>query len=119
MLNDGRREARAREILAAHSDQMTQIPTAVPQMLVALDFAQASPAQAVVAGDPKSPEVSKGLAQLHHDFHPRRVILSATSDGLPAKNNSALAAMKPLDGAPALYLCENFTCQRPRALRRE
>jgi len=119
MLNDGRREARAREILAAHSDQMTRIPTAVPQMLVALDFAQASPAQAVVAGDPKSPEVSKGLAQLHHDFHPRRVILSATSDGLPAKNNSALAAMKPLDGAPALYLCENFTCQRPRALRRE
>lgn len=117
MLNDDKKEVRAREILAAHGDQMTRIPTAVPQMLVAWDLAQTPPAQAVVAGDPKSSEVRAGLVQLHHDFHPRRVVLSADGEGLPAKNNPAVAAMKPLEGKPALYLCENFTCQQPRALR--
>ncbi len=113
MLDAGEHEIRAREILASHQDQMTRIPTAVPQMLVALDLALSPPAQAVVAGRPDSPEVREWIAELHSDFHPRRVLMSADGAGLPAMRNPSVAQMQPVDGRAALYLCENFTCQRP------
>jgi len=105
MFHDEAREARAREILSAHEMQFERAPTAVPQMLVALDLALSPPAQAVVAGRDGAAE---WLARLQRDFEPRRVILLA--------EDFTDLEMKPVDGRSALYLCENFTCQAPRTL---
>jgi uncharacterized protein YyaL (SSP411 family) len=33
--------------------------------------------------------------------------------GEQAGHREALAAMRPIQGMPALYLCENFTCRAP------
>jgi len=117
MLHDGAREKRAEQILAAHLPQMERVPTAVPQMLVALDLALSPPAQAVVAGQRGAGDVRQWQAKLHYDFHPRRVLLLADGDDFLAKNNPALALMKPVQGKAALYLCENFTCQAPQVLK--
>ncbi len=114
MMHDDVREAKAGRIIAAQQMQMERAPTSVPQMLVALDLALSPPAQAVVAGRSGSEDVRQWGTKLHRDFHPRRVLLLADGNDFLAKNNPALAMMKPVQGKAALYLCENFTCQAPQ-----
>jgi uncharacterized protein YyaL (SSP411 family) len=114
MLNDGGLEARARGVIAAASATLQRVPTAVPQMLVALDLAISPPEQAVIAGDANDLGVQRGLAKLHGKFAPHRILMRA--GGLLAERNAELAEMKPVNGQPALYLCRNFTCQAPEVL---
>jgi len=114
MLNDGALEAKARGIIAAAAPTLQRVPTAVPQMLVALDLALSPPAQVVIAGERTDPAVQEANARLNSGFAPHRVVMRA--GGLLAERNPGLAAMKPVDGRPALYRCENFTCQAPEAL---
>ena len=85
-------------------------------MLVALDLALSPPAQAVVAGTRGTPEVKAWNARLHHEFAPRRMLLLADDSSTFLQRVPELASMKPLHGRPALYLCENFTCQAPQVL---
>lgn len=113
MLHEPAFEERGRRVIAAHHDQIERVPTGVPQMLVALDLALAAPAQAVVAGRRGEAGVNAWITRLHRDFHPRRVLMLADEGSPFVAQNPALAAMKPVDGRAALYLCENFTCQAP------
>lgn len=114
MTHDGCQEEKARRILAAHRVQIAQAPTAVPQMLVALDLALSAPAQAVITGRKGSASVDAWLMRLHRDFNPRRSILRASADSILTKENPALAGMAAKETSDAaLYVCENFTCQTP------
>ena len=116
MLHDESYETRARKIIGASREALARAPIAVPQMLVALDLALSPPAQAVVAGTRGTPEVKAWNARLHHEFAPRRMLLLADDSSTFLQRAPALASMKPLNGRPALYLCENFTCQAPQLL---
>lgn len=113
LTNDQAYDAQARKILTAAQPTLERVPTAVPQLLVALDWILSPHAQAVIAGAEDSAGVRQWLSHLHREFHPHRVTLLA--DTLSARN-SALADMKPLDGKATLYLCENFACQAPQTL---
>lgn len=113
MRHNDAEEARGRRVIAACRQPLAAAPTAVPQMLVALDFAISPPEQAVVAG---TYGASAWLRELHRDFHPRRVLLFADGGPFLAETNPALADMRPVNGRSALYLCENFACQAPREL---
>ena len=116
MMHDDRCEKMARRILAAHRIQIAQAPTAVPQMLAALDLALSAPAQAVIVGRKGSASVDTWLSRLHRDFAPRRSVLRAAAGSILGKNNPALAEMASREmPEAALYLCENFTCQAPIA----
>jgi len=117
MLHDEALEAHARQILAASSEALERVPTAVPQMLVALELALSPPAQAVVAGAPATDAVRAWSARLHRDFAPRRALLLADGNPFLIEKVPALASMKPLAGRAALYLCENFACQAPQVLQ--
>lgn len=104
----------ARKILAAHSTQMERLPTAVPQMLVALDLALSLPSQAVVAGNLN--EAEPILASLSQAFRPHTAIIFLNSPEAVeffGRGNPAIREMKPSDNGPSLYLCENFVCQAP------
>lgn len=116
MLHEPAREERATQILAAHTTVMRKAPTAVPQMLVALDLALSPPAQAVVAGKRDADDVRSWLTKLHGEFHPRRVLLLADGGEFLTQKNPALAGMHPVQGRAALYRCENFTCHAPETL---
>lgn len=114
VMHDDGREAMARRILAAHRVQIAQAPTAVPQMLVALDLALSAPAQAVIVGRKGSASVDTWMTRLHRDFAPRRSILRAFPGSILTSNNAALSEMASRETAEAaLYLCENFTCRVP------
>ena len=116
MLHDESFETRARAILGSSRETLTRAPTAVPQMLVALDLTLSPPAQAVVAGAPESADVREWNTKLHGEFSPRRALLLADGNPFLLKRVPELTGMKPFQGRAALYLCENFSCQAPQVL---
>jgi len=110
--HDDHREAQARKILAAHALPMERIPTAVPQMLVALDLALAPPEHLIIVG---APEESRPLLErLAGTFRPHAThILLDSQDAMDFFDSPPLREMKKINGKPTLYECRNFTCQAP------
>jgi uncharacterized protein YyaL (SSP411 family) len=85
-------------------------------MSMAFDLHHRGKIQIVLAGDQTSPDFQKLATHLHRQFLPNAALLHA--DGAEAQkwlseHNEALAGMKPLNGQPAAYICQNFTCQAP------
>jgi uncharacterized protein YyaL (SSP411 family) len=70
----------------------------------------------VIAGDRDSAEVRALAAEVHRHFIPQKILLLA--DGgegqrFLEEKLEALRGMKPVNGKPAAYICENFTCKAP------
>jgi uncharacterized protein len=105
---------RAHEVLAEHATRMRTQGTALPLMLVALDAATTSHAQAVLAGDFTSRKGRNLRQALTRKFKPHRVVMHAVEPRPRALELAVdLLTMKAVDGQPTVYLCENFSCQRP------
>jgi len=88
----------------------------MPQMLVALDYSLSKPRQIVIAGRKDAPETKTLLREVNTHFLPKTVLCLA--DGAEGQKylgeqNEAVRAMSPIDGKPAAYVCENFTCKAP------
>lgn len=106
----------AAKIFTLFGSTMANSGSAVPVMVAAFDFLHRGRQQIVLAGDSGSPGFHKLAGVVHRRLLPRAVILHA--DGGAAQHwlgtkNEALAAMKPLDGKPAAYVCQNYVCQAP------
>ncbi len=108
MRDDPALRERAGKTIAAFAGTLTRVPTALPQMLVALDYSLGKPRQIVLAGETKTENAQALLQEVHRHFLPHKILLHA-ADG----NDEAVQAMKPVDGQPAIYVCENFTCKAP------
>jgi uncharacterized protein YyaL (SSP411 family) len=107
---------RAEKTINAFSPQISHFPSAMPQMLVALDFSLNKPRQIVVAGKRDTPETRILLAEVHRHFIANKVLLLADGDEgqrFLEEKLEALRAMKPMNGKSAAYVCENFTCKAP------
>jgi uncharacterized protein YyaL (SSP411 family) len=108
--------ARADAVLRAFADQLSRAPTALPQMLAALDASAAKPRQIVIAGSLAAAETRALLREVHAHFLPDRLLLLA--DGGPGQKwlgerLEFLKTVGPLDGKPAAYVCQDFVCQLP------
>jgi uncharacterized protein YyaL (SSP411 family) len=106
----------AEKTISAFSPQIGHFPSAMPQMLVALDLILSRPRQIVVAGKRDSKETRALLEEVHRHFLPNKILLLADGGAgqqYLEKKLEALRDMKPVDGKPAVYVCENFTCQAP------
>jgi uncharacterized protein YyaL (SSP411 family) len=107
---------RARKTVDAFATTLSHFPSAMPQMLVALDYALSKPRQVVIAGKKDAPETKALLRQVHRHFSPKTALVLA--DGAEGQKylgekNEAIRAMSPINGKPAAYVCENFTCKAP------
>jgi uncharacterized protein len=114
--NDGQFYERAEKTIDAFAPQIGHFASAMPQMLVALDLTLSDPRQIVIAGDHDSDETRALVAEVHRHFVPNKVLLLADGgDGQRylEEKLEALRGMKPVDGKPAVYICENFTCKAP------
>src|SRR5262249_2158655 len=107
---------RARKTIDAFAATFSHFPSAMPQMLVALDYSLSKPRQIVIAGKKNAPETKALVGEVNRHFLPKTILVLADgSEGqkyLGAKNE-AIRAMSPIDGKPAAYVCENFTCKAP------
>jgi hypothetical protein len=106
----------ARKTIDAFAATLSHFPSAMPQMLVALDYSLSKPRQIVIAGKKDAPETKTLLKEVHRHFLPRTIVLLADgSEGQKylGEKNEAIRAMSAIDGKPAAYVCENFTCKAP------
>jgi uncharacterized protein len=106
----------AERTLRALSPKMTSQPVAVPQMLVALQYSQATKREVVIAGDPQRELTQAFLRKVRTSFQPNTVVLlvdsEATREAL-AKYFPAITNMREINGKPTAYVCQNYTCQLP------
>ncbi len=114
--------ARAEKTIKAFHVTLTSFPSAMPQMLVALDVDLSKPRQIVIAGPASAPDTKALIAEVHRHFAPNKILLLA--DGAEGQkylgeNLEAIRSMKMVDGKPAAYVCENFTCKAPVSDPRE
>jgi uncharacterized protein YyaL (SSP411 family) len=114
--NEVRWYERAEKTIDAFSPQIGHFASAMPQMLVALGLILGRPRQIVIAGKRDSEDTRALLAEVHRHFLPNKILLLA--DGGAGQKYleerlEALRGMKLLEGKPAAYVCENFTCQAP------
>ena len=118
MTDDPRLRDRADQTLAAFASEIRRSPTEMPQMLVAADFRLHRPRQIVLAGARNAPDTLAMLRAIASRYLPDKVILLADgSDGQQflARRLPFLAAMTPIGGRAAAYVCENYACQLPTA----
>ena len=107
---------RARKTIDAFAATLSHFPSAMPQMLVALDFSLSKPRQIVIAGKKDAPETKALLKEVHRHFLPKTILLLADgSDGQKylGEKNEAIRTMSTVEKKSAAYVCENFTCKAP------
>jgi uncharacterized protein YyaL (SSP411 family) len=107
---------RGRKTIDAFATTLSHFPSAMPQMLVALDYSLSKPRQIVITGKKDASETKALLKEAHRHFLPKTMLLFA--DGAEGQKylgekNEAIRAMSMLNGKPAAYVCENFTCKAP------
>jgi uncharacterized protein YyaL (SSP411 family) len=104
--------AKAADTLRLFRGLMEQSPSAVGQMLVALDFYLGPVRELAIVGDPAADDTRAVLRAARGRFAPRQVValrhLDAPDDGVP------LLRDRPAGPAGVrLYVCQGFSCQSP------
>ncbi len=107
---------RAEKTIAAFAPQISRFASAMPQMLVSLDYSLMRPRQIIIAGDANTEDARAMLREVHRHFLPNKILIVA-SDGADRsyldEKLEAVRAMTQVDGKATAYVCENFTCQAP------
>ena len=114
--NEPKYRERAEKTIAAFSPTLSRFPSAMPQMLAAVDFSLSKPCQIVIAGNPGAADTKALVAEVHRHFLPNKVLLladDAEGQKYLSQTNEAIRSMSPINGKPAVYVCENFTCEAP------
>ena len=101
---DDELERRGVSVLRLAREALTRAPSAFGWLLVALDQHLAAHREIAIAGDPRAPVARAALAQAA----PTDVIAFGPSQDVPLLRGRA-----EVDGKPAVYLCERFTCRAP------
>ena len=107
---------RAVKTIGAFADQLAKIPTALPQMLCALDASLAKPRQIVIAGSRDAADTRALLREVRTKFIPNKLVLladAATGQKWLGERLEFLRTVAPVEGKAAAYVCENFVCQLP------
>ncbi len=112
---DAAMRERAERTIAAFGATLTRIPSAMPQMLVALDASLRKPQQIVIAGERDAADTRALLREVHAHFLPNRIVLLADEAGREffGAQLESIRAMTPKGGKATAYVCENFACQAP------
>ena len=105
------------QVLRVFGPMLDRAPAAFHMMLAALDFQLDDPVQIAIVGDPSAEDTQAALRAVDSQFVPNKILAllrpSEDAEGLAAA--PLLRGKTPLNGAAAVYLCENYTCQAPMA----
>jgi hypothetical protein len=109
----------AERTMAAALPIMERAPTAVGQMLLALDRYVGPTHEVVLVGDMNREDVKQAVALIHVRYSPRIVFAArdiGSTDPTGSQSghlNEIFAGKASADGQPVLYVCQNFACQAP------
>ncbi|MGD9720398.1 MAG: thioredoxin domain-containing protein [Pirellulales bacterium] len=106
----------AERTFAAAAVVMQQAPRAVGQMLLALDLYWGPTKEIVLLGDALSGDTADVLVALRGRFAPNKLVACRAPDHAEWRSDALeplFAGKEPSGPEPALYVCEQFTCQAP------
>jgi len=102
-----------RKIFRTFAAKVKDVPVGHAYFMSAVLFDNVGSREIVIAGDKKDDEVTNFIEEINKTFSPFTTIV--LND-----NNSTLKEITPnvtdkalVDGKPAIYICENFSCQKP------
>lgn len=102
----------AEKTLQECSTRIQNSPTSLNAMLAALDFYYSSNQQVIIVPNPNLDNTKEILHLIRNKFLPNSIVIS--------KNNNEIEQLLPLlsdykslDGKTTIYVCQNFTCQKP------
>ena len=104
------------QIFSAFSDLMDRQPTAISEMLLALDFYLSKRVEIVFITPPDGKGLDAMLAPLRATFFPNRVLIAAAEN----EQLESHAEISPLlkdriarNGQTTVYLCQDYVCGFP------
>jgi uncharacterized protein len=107
---------RAEGALKAMSGKLRRAPTALSEMLLALDFHLDAAKQIVLVAPTSRDELAPFLEELGRTFVPNRVVVTAVA-GADLQTRSKLVPLLEgkvaKDGKPTAYVCERQVCELP------
>jgi len=107
---------RGQKTIAAFATALNRFPSALPQMLVALDFSLTKPKQVIIAGKRGAGDTRDLLDEVRRHYLPNTIVLLADGGAgqkFLAERLEEVKEMKPIGGKATAYVCENFACQAP------
>ena len=116
LTGDDRYRERASMLFSAFHETLTRAPTALPEMLLAIDFQLEPTKEIVVIRPPSGGDLAAMIAPLRSTHLPNRILVVATEgDDLDAHSAVVPLAAGKLarEGKVTAYLCESHVCKRP------
>ena len=104
--------------IRAFGRQMARYPRAFAKTLAVVDLLAEGPIELALVGAPNDPGFETLQRAIREVFLPHRVIASSDGTGTPS-SHPLLAGKGLVEGKAALYICRNFSCQRPLTDPRE
>ena len=104
---------KAEALFRAFGTQMTQSPSSFERLLCSLDFYHAKVKEVAVIGDPTATETRALLATVFNKFRPNKVVVHSAGATAQDAKLPLLRGKTLVNGAPAAYVCQNYTCKRP------
>jgi uncharacterized protein YyaL (SSP411 family) len=119
MLHKEEYDQKADKLLSFLHRRLQSVPIVVPHLMAAAIAHLKRPKQVVIAGSLSDPVTMELVKTTRLSYDPYRVVMH--SDGGAGKKWLAEQGLDmfsgggdlTIDGKPAVYLCQNFTCQRP------
>lgn len=106
-------EERAVEIFKTFGKKVKDMPTAYAYFMCAFMYYVAGGKEVVVSGHKNNKEVESLINKINTSYDPFTVVILNDGDDT-LKEIAPITADKGLvDGKPAVYICENFACQKP------
>jgi len=109
-------EEKVETLFKSFSNEISQMPNAYPQMLIALDFGLGPSKEIVIAGDINTEETHKMLRSIYSRFIPNKVVAFHPSGSKDERVVGLIPFLKeqlPLEGKTTAYVCENYVCKLP------
>jgi uncharacterized protein len=107
---------RADKTIKSVGEQLDKLPSAMSQMLCAIDLSVAKSRQVVVAGPAAGADTAALLKEVRAVFAPNQLVLLADGNSGQTwlgRKLEAVQGMTTVQGKAAAYVCENYVCQAP------
>ena len=91
-------------------EYVQRAPHGFGQLLQVIDLQLAPPREIAIVGDLADPATDALIVAARAGFHPTTVYAFGSGG---ASDEPLLAGKTLIDGRPAAYVCERFTCQAP------
>lgn len=104
--------------IRVYGRQMARYPRAFAKSLAVVDLLAEGPIELAFVGAPNDSGLERLQQAVREVFLPHRVIASSDGTGMPS-THPLLSGKSLVEGKAALYICRNFSCQRPLTDPRE